>query len=206
MAGTAEASVFGAAGSAGLVVSPSSLVSGAFGSAGVSLFGGTGSAGVVAGGTPSPTGVTGPVFVDGPVVVAGAVVPDGDVVAPSPLAPPVPVPFLRSSTGLTSAAGKPVARTDGVAFALRITKPQTPAVVAQRMATTMVMRVKVSPALAPKALCPPEPPNAPARPPPRPRCRRISTIMKKLSSRIRVCRTYAKICTGSIPFHRREFR
>lgn len=47
----------------------------------------------------------------------------------------------------------------------------------QNAATPMVMRVNKSPALAPKALWPPMPPNAPAKPPPRPRCSK--TIMIK---------------------------
>ena len=38
----------------------------------------------------------------------------------------------------------------------------------QTAATTMVIFVNRSPALVPKALCPPMPPKAPARPPPRP--------------------------------------
>ena len=39
----------------------------------------------------------------------------------------------------------------------------------QKAATKIVIRVNRSPALVPKALWPPSPPNAPAKPPPRPR-------------------------------------
>ena len=41
--------------------------------------------------------------------------------------------------------------------------------VAENVATPIVIRVNRSPALVPKALCPPKPPKAPASPPPRPR-------------------------------------
>ena len=46
------------------------------------------------------------------------------------------------------------------------------------MAVTMVTRVNTSPAFAPKALCPPMPPRAPDRPPPRPRWTSTSRIKK----------------------------
>jgi hypothetical protein len=48
-------------------------------------------------------------------------------------------------------------------------------------AVMIVIRVKTSPAFAPNALDPPMPPNAPANPPPRPRCtstRRIKKIAR----------------------------
>ena len=48
----------------------------------------------------------------------------------------------------------------------------------QKAATPTVIRVNMSPALVPKALCPPMPPRAPARPPPRPRCTSTSRIRK----------------------------
>ena len=38
----------------------------------------------------------------------------------------------------------------------------------QRRTSTAVIRVKMSPALTPKALCPPAPPKAPVKPPPLP--------------------------------------
>jgi hypothetical protein len=47
----------------------------------------------------------------------------------------------------------------------------------QITAVTIVIRVNVSPALAPKALWPPMPPNAPVNPPPRPCCTKINRIM-----------------------------
>jgi hypothetical protein len=40
----------------------------------------------------------------------------------------------------------------------------------QKEATPTVILVNRSPALVPNALCPPMPPNAPAKPPPLPRC------------------------------------
>src|SRR3954465_918241 len=47
----------------------------------------------------------------------------------------------------------------------------------QTVATTIVTRVKTSPDLVPKALEPPTPPKAPARPPPLPRWIRTRQIM-----------------------------
>jgi hypothetical protein len=54
----------------------------------------------------------------------------------------------------------------------------------QKVATPMVIRVNKSPALVPKALCPPMPPKAPAKPPPLPRWISIKTI-KKIPVKIR---------------------
>ncbi len=48
--------------------------------------------------------------------------------------------------------------------------------------TTIVIRVNTSPAFAPKALEPPIPPSAPARPPPRPRWTSTSKIKKTARS------------------------
>ena len=48
----------------------------------------------------------------------------------------------------------------------------------QNVATPIVILVNRSPALVPKALCPPMPPSAPASPPPRPRWMRTSRIRK----------------------------
>src|SRR5437762_416668 len=53
----------------------------------------------------------------------------------------------------------------------------------------MVMRVNLSPARLPKALEPPAPPNAPARPPPLPRWISTSRIRKMPRTRINVFRT-----------------
>ena len=46
----------------------------------------------------------------------------------------------------------------------------------QKAATPTVILVNKSPAFVPKALWPPMPPSAPARPPPRPRCTSTSRI------------------------------
>jgi hypothetical protein len=46
----------------------------------------------------------------------------------------------------------------------------------QNAATPIVILVKRSPAFAPKALWPPMPPSAPAKPPPRPRCNKTMRI------------------------------
>src|SRR5436305_12272 len=53
-------------------------------------------------------------------------------------------------------------------------------------AATRVIRVKRSPAREPKALEPPTPPKAPAKPPPLPRWIRTSRIKKRLTSSTRV--------------------
>ena len=46
-------------------------------------------------------------------------------------------------------------------------------------ATMTVIQVNTSPVLAPKALDPPAPPNAPENPPPRPFCNKITNIRIK---------------------------
>src|SRR3954466_4753242 len=59
----------------------------------------------------------------------------------------------------------------------------------QMPATTMVIRVKVSPALEPNGLEPPTPPNAPARPPPLPRwisTRPIRNRLVRMTKRFRM--------------------
>jgi hypothetical protein len=48
----------------------------------------------------------------------------------------------------------------------------------QSRTETAVIRVKMSPALTPKALEPPEPPKAPVRPPPLPRWSKMIKMMK----------------------------
>src|SRR5262249_3350328 len=73
------------------------------------------------------------------------------------------------------------------------------AVTIQPTATKMVMRVKTSPALVPKALEPPTPPNAPARPPPLPRWIRITQTRNSDPSTIRTFRMPMRKSTVS-PF------
>ena len=58
----------------------------------------------------------------------------------------------------------------------------------QTSATTIVTRVNTSPALVPKALEPPTPPKAPARPPPLPRWIRIRQIRNSEMRTISVLR------------------
>jgi hypothetical protein len=55
----------------------------------------------------------------------------------------------------------------------------------QNMAKKIVTLVKASPALVPKALWPPMPPKAPAKPPPLPRWTSTSTISMKAQTIIK---------------------
>jgi hypothetical protein len=65
----------------------------------------------------------------------------------------------------------------------------------QTAAVTTVIRVKVSPALVPKALEPPTPPKAPASPPPLPRWIRIRQIRKIEARMINVLKIVVKMLT-----------
>src|SRR5262245_63820530 len=69
--------------------------------------------------------------------------------------------------------------------------PVTQASVTQTITVSTVTTVKTSLALAPSALCPETPPNAPARPPPRPRCNRMTNIRNRLTSISNVNRKYS---------------
>ena len=63
----------------------------------------------------------------------------------------------------------------------------------QNPATPIVNLVNKSPALVPKALCPPIPPKAPAKPPPRPRCTRTSKIRNNDVRNIKIPKMYCVI-------------
>ena len=90
-------------------------------------------------------------------------------------------------------AGSSVACEFEPALALFVmAKPVTAASATQMTATTIVIFVKTSPAFVPKALCPPVAPNAPARPPPRPRCRRTMKIKKTLAKANRIEKNRSK--------------
>jgi hypothetical protein len=60
----------------------------------------------------------------------------------------------------------------------------------QMAATTMVMRVKMSPALVPSALWPPGPPKAPTKPPPRPRWTKTSMTRNTEVTKMAMPNTY----------------
>src|SRR5215831_5814828 len=113
------------------------------------------------GGAPAPVSVAGEGGVSGgsPAPAAGALVFDLEDGASALLAEisfPQPV--------LAEPARRLVSTTRSIAVRI------------QPIATPMVIRVKTSPALVPKALEPPTPPKAPARPPPLPRWIRITQI------------------------------
>src|SRR4051794_2985997 len=68
----------------------------------------------------------------------------------------------------------------------------------QTRAVIIVTRVKISPALVPKALEPPIPPKAPARPPPLPRWMSTRQIKKSEVRIINEFRMPLRICTAGV--------
>jgi hypothetical protein len=106
-------------------------------------------------------------------VVAGAV----ELEAAGPVWPTGGEPSGADAGG--GAAGLTALNASPLCFAQNHAAKQ---ITIQIEAVMIVIRVKTSPALAPKALDPPMPPSAPARPPPRPRCTSTSNI-KKIANR-----------------------
>ena len=114
------------------------------------------------------------------------------------VSPPSVSPVGGSADFSSSGGFSPVPNCSATAFwPERITNPLIPASSTQMTATTTVMRVNTSPALVPKALCPPAPPSAPASPPPRPRCSRMIRMRNSPSTNSRIC---SKLATTIVPF------
>jgi hypothetical protein len=136
----------------------------------------------------------------GAVLAGGGVTVDDDLAGAAELVPlagvvpfvaaPFLVPWSPASNGFAPPAGGSAGTTPDPEVAtgvnlpllsLDIAAPVMPAKATQTTATPIVIRVKTSPARVPKALCPPVAPNAPANPPPRPRCRSTMKIKKMLA-------------------------
>ena len=111
-------------------------------------------------------------------------------------APDLLLPRDDGLSSLEIELGVSAAQAEAFRRAVRTTRSMAMRI--QTDAVITVIRVKMSPALVPKALEPPTPPKAPASPPPLPRWIRIRQIRKSETRMISVLKMAVRTPTGVV--------